>query len=88
MDQLQVSAMDHNNVFLLGDTYEPDIVSLLLKQAGDVESNPGPDIYVKTVVQFSRNNPNLFSAVSVKRSFANLQKLDSLQPALDIRDGS
>ena len=31
------------NVFLLGDTIEPDIVSLLLKQAGDIESNPGPD---------------------------------------------
>ena len=34
--------MDLNNVFLLGDTIEPDIVSLLLKRAGDVESNPGP----------------------------------------------
>ena len=32
-----------HHVFLLGDTYEPDIVSLLLKQAGDVESNPGPE---------------------------------------------
>ena len=34
--------MDLSNVFLLGDTIEPDTVSLLLKRAGDIESNPGP----------------------------------------------
>ena len=42
--QLQVTTnWTSANVFLLGDTIEPDIVSLLLMLAGDVETNPGPN---------------------------------------------
>ena len=36
------------NVFLSGDTVEPDTVSQQLEQAGDVESNPGPVPTCKT----------------------------------------
>ena len=74
-------------MFLLGDTYEPDIVSLLLKQAGDVESNPGPEQCKDCGTVFSAmSKPVQCSECGEK--FCKVAKKGQPQPALDIPGGN
>ena len=45
----------NTDVFLGGDTVEPDTVSLLLMKAGDIESNPGPRMTTRSQTRGATN---------------------------------